>query len=168
MGDSCGGQKREADSLCNEQSTAAGGRKLWRAREGSWLLRQRSKLSNRWVRAVAGNRGKLTCKGEDESGLAGQEGLVLDALRAANTEGPFPHLVKAGAQAVHHHVVPRHAHELLHLTAPHTHAPHISIHIGKERCWKCCDQCIQCSSSASDCTTYYAQHIAVHGGVQRC
>ena len=78
---------------------------------------------------MASKRGKLTCKGEDESGLADQEGLVLDALRAAYTEGPLLHLVEAGAQAVHHHIVSRHAHELLHLTAPYTHiacCPYIS------------------------------------------
>lgn len=51
--------------------------------------------------------------------MAGQEGLVLDGLRGAHTVGPLPQLVKAGAQAVHHQVVLRHAHELLHLTATH-------------------------------------------------
>ena len=49
--------------------------------------------------------------------MAGQEGLVLDALGGAHAVGPLPQLVKAGTQAVHHHVIFRHAHELLHLAA---------------------------------------------------
>ena len=49
-----------------------------------------------------------------------QEGLVPKGLRAAHTVGPLPQLVKAGAQAVHHQVIPGHVHKLLHPTATHS------------------------------------------------
>lgn len=51
--------------------------------------------------------------------MAKKEGLVLEALGTAHTEGPLPELVKARTQAVHHHLISRHTHELLHLTATH-------------------------------------------------
>ena len=66
---------------------------------------------------LAGKKRADTCKGESEAGMAEKEGLVLEALRAAHTEGPLSELVKASAQALDHYLVSGHAHELLHLTA---------------------------------------------------
>ena len=74
-----------------------------------------------------------TSKGQGEAGLAGHEGLLLDALGAAHTEGPLPELVKAAAQAVHHHVISAHAHELLHLAATHT--MHMISHMNGLQRW---------------------------------